>query len=216
MNIVLSKAEIFSRSEGRRAFSLVELVAVIAMMALLTTLVAPVFNNLGRSNLLSAEGNRVVNLINCAGQNSIAKNAMTALVAADPQSGNACRIFALFECPPESTGWKQITPWETLKDGIVLDPSSLSTLTDSATQPQPPLPTMRFRGGIIGAYKYLVFLPNRSLLQNTSAQLKLAEGIFPPGAIQPTYTRPGADGTPANFYSVTVLGPTGRPKIDHP
>lgn len=216
MNIVLSIAEKPSLRRSRRGFSLIELLTVIAMMAVLTTLVAPAFNNLGKSSLLSAEGNRVFNLVNYAGQNSISKNAMTALVVIDPQSGSAYRAFALFECLPESTDWKQISPWETLKDGIVLDPSTFSTFTDSSTQPQPALPLMRYRNGTVGTYKYVVFLPNRSLLQNTSAQLKLAEGIVPSGASTPTYTRPGTDGTPANYYAVTVLGPTGRPKIDRP
>lgn len=216
MNIVFSAVEKLGFRKSRRAFSLIELLTVIAMMALLTTLVAPAFNNLGKSSLLSAEGNRVVNLVNYAGQNSISRNAMTAMVVIDPQSGSAYRAFALFECLPESTDWKQISAWETLKDGIVLDPSTFSTFTDSGTQPQPALPQMRYRNGAVGAYKYVIFLPNRSLLQNTSAQLKLAEGSVPSGANIPTYSRPGSDGTPANYYAVTVLGPTGRPKIDRP
>jgi prepilin-type N-terminal cleavage/methylation domain-containing protein len=204
------------RRRARRAFSLIELLTVIAMMALLTTLVAPAFNNLGKSSLLSAEGNRIVNLVNYAGQNSTSRNAMTALVMADPQAGSAYRVFALFECLPEATEWKQVTSWETLKEGIVLDPNTLATLTDSSSQPQPALPSMRYRGGAVGSYKYVIFLPNRSLLQNTSAQLSLAEGTFPSGASSPKFTRPATDGTPANYYRVTVLGATGRPKIDRP
>lgn len=216
MNIVISKARMAFLRQRREGFSLIELLTVIAMMALLTTLAAPAFNNLGKSSLLSSEGNRVVNLVNYAGQNSTAKNAMTALVMIDPQSGSAYRAFALFECLPEATEWKQVSSWEVLKDGIVLDPSCFTTFADSGTQPQPAFSPIRFQNSVVGAYKYVIFLPNRSLLQNTSAQLKLAEGNIPAGTSAPAYTRPAADGSPANFYAITVLGPTGRPKIDRP
>lgn len=189
------------------------------MMALLTTLIAPAFNNLGKASLLSAEGNKIVNLVNYAGQNSMSKNAMTALVVAAPDAatGNAYRAMALFELVPETSAWKQVSSWDTLKDGVVLDPSLFSTFTDSSSQPQPPFPSpITYRGANLTNYKYLIFLPNRSLMQSTSAQLKLAEGFFLPGASVPKYSRPASDGTPANYYSVTVLGPTGRPKIDRP
>lgn len=216
MNSTFPSQEL-SRALGKRSgFSLLELLTVIAMMAVLTTLIAPAFNSLGKSNLLDAEGNRFVNLVNYAGQNSISKNAMTALIVIAPETPGAYKASALFEYTPEALDWKQLSPWETVKDGVVLDPATFSTFSDSGTQPQPAFPVLRYRGAAVNSYKYLIFLPNRSLLQNTSAQLKLAEGNFPPGASLPTYTHRASDGTPANYYGVTVLGPTGRPKIDRP
>jgi len=199
---------------AQRAFSLIELLTVIAFMALLTSLLTPAFNNFGRAGLLNADGNKVVNLVNLAGQNSMSKNVMTALVVVSPDQNNAYRSFALLEYSADSNEWKQITGWENLKDGIVVDPSSFSFTDYPAVKPQPDLPPVRYGGKTITSYKYLVFLPNRSLLQNTSAQLKLAEGNFAGNASTPTYTRRGANGTPANFYNVTVLGTTGRPIID--
>ncbi len=199
-----------------KAFTLIELLTVIAVMAVLTSLLAPAFNSIGRSSQLSAEGNKVVNLVNLAGQNSMAKNAMTALVAipTDQSASSAYRAFALFEYVPEASDWKQISGWETLKEGVVVDPASFTFTSYPASKPQPDLPAIKYGGRTISSYKYVVFLPNRSLLQNSSAQLKLAEGLFAGGASTPTYTRKGSDGSPANYYNVTVLGTTGRPKID--
>jgi prepilin-type N-terminal cleavage/methylation domain-containing protein len=201
-----------------RAFTLIELLTVIAIMALLASMVAPAFNNFGKSSQLSADGNKVVNLVNLAGQNSISKNAMTALVAIAPGSGagTAYKAFTLLEFMPESSDWKQITGWETLKDGVVIDPASFTFTEYPGVKPQPDLPAIRYGGKTISSYKYLIFLPNRSLLQNTSAQLKLVEGVFAANASAPTYTRKASDGTPENYYNVTVLGTTGIPKIDRP
>lgn len=199
---------------AQRAFSLIELLTVIALMALLTSLLAPAFNNFGRAGQLNADGNKVVNLVNLAGQNSMSKNVMTALVVVSPDQSNAYRSFTLLEYAPEANEWKQISGWENLKDGVVVDPTSFSFTEYPAVKPEPDLPTIRYGGKAITSYKYLVFLPNRSLLQNTSAQLKLAEGTFAANASTPTYTRRSTDGTPANFYNVTVLGTTGRPMID--
>lgn len=203
-------------SPNNRAFSILELLTVIAMIALLTTLVAPSFSNLGRANLLTTSGNKVVNLINYAGQNSLSKNAMTALIAVAPDSGKGYQVFTLMEYAPGAGEWRQLTGWETLRDGIVVDQCTFSSYstTDPATKPEPDLPAIKYQGKTITDYKYVIFLPNRSLLQNTSAQIRFAEGSFAPGADAPTYSRKGADGNPANYYAVTVLGATGRPKID--
>ena len=205
-----------SPCQGKSAFSLVELLVVIAIGSLMMVLLIPAFHNFGRSQLLNAEGNKLVNLINLAGQNSAAKNAMTALVAIP---GNSTRpgSFGLFEYVPEGSGWKQISKWEILKDGIVaeyLNPTY--AFTDyPAVKPTPDFPGITFRGAAVPAFKYLVFLPSRSLFQNNSAQLRLAEGFFAAGANASTYTRPGSGG-PANYSTVTVLSTSGHPKIDRP
>ncbi|MBC8002241.1 MAG: FAD-dependent oxidoreductase, partial [Opitutaceae bacterium] len=211
-----STPELCGDLKAGKAFTLVELLVVVAIMGMLATLITPAFNHFGKASLLDTEGNRVANLIYLAGQNSVSKNAMTALIAASPDASGAYRALTLFEYVPEASDWKQFWKWETLKDGIVFDPTCFATFTDSSTQPQPVFPAIRYGGTLVGAYKYLIVLPNRSLLQDTSAQIKLAEGFFSSGVGVPIYTRRAQDGTPANYYNVTVLSATGRPKIDRP
>ena len=199
------------------AFSLIELLVVVAIVVLLMVMLVPAFNNLGKAQLLSAEGNKIVNLVNLAGQNSAAKNAMTALIAIP---GNSTRPggFGLFEYLPEGAGWKQISQWESLKNGIIFDyPNTNYKFSEyPASSPYPDFPTITYRGEDVSSFQYLVFLPSRSLLQATSAQLRLVEGFFAAGATNPTFTRPGDYNGAANFYAVTVLGTSGRPKIDQP
>ena len=92
-------------SQGKFAFSIIELLVVIAIGSLMMVLLVPAFNNLGKAQLLNAEGNKLVSLINLAGQNSAAKNAMTALIAIPGSSTNVAG-FGLFEYVPEGSGWK--------------------------------------------------------------------------------------------------------------
>ena len=205
-----------SRSHGKSAFSILELLVVIAIGSVMMVLLIPAFNSLGKAQLLNAEGNKFVNLINLAGQNSAAKNAMTALIAVPGSSTNVAG-FGLFEYVPEGSGWKQVSKWETLKDGIVAyypNPTNKFTDYPAAIPPIQDFPGITYRGKAITAFQYLIFLPSRSLLQSTNAQLQLAEGFAASGPI--TFTRPAAGGGPANYYKVTVVAASGHPKIDRP
>lgn len=194
------------------AFSIVEILTVMVIVAALSSLVAPAMHNLGRSTLLGEEGNRLVNLVNQAAQNSSSRNTVTALIA----TSAGPNAFGLFEYSSDLNTWTQVGRWEVLKQGIVSDPASGATFISSGVQPQHPFPPLYFRGQLLNTYQYIIFLPNRSLQQNSSAQVTLVEGHYPPGSATPVYSHPGPDGTPANYYLVTVMGTTGRPKIDRP
>jgi hypothetical protein len=139
-----------------------------------------------------------------------------ALIAINGSSTNAV-AFGLYEYVPEGTGWKQISKWETLQNGIVAYfPNSNFNFSEypSVIPPIQDFPAINYRGATATAFQYLIFLPSRSLLQSTSAQVRLAEGFAPAGAIN--FTRPAAAGGPGNFYNVTVLATSGFAKIDRP
>lgn len=198
------------------AFSLIELLVVIAIIGLMMVLIVPAFNNFGKAQLLNAEGNKIASLINLAGQNSAAKNAMTALVAI-PGDSSRPGSFGLFEYLPESVAWKQISKWESLKTGIAAEFTNATYgFTEyPGVKPNPDFSAISFRGANIPEFKYLVFLPSRSLFQNNSAEFQLVEGFHASGT-NITYTRKGSASSPANYYRLTVLGTTGRAKIDRP
>ena len=63
-----------------RAFSLSELIVVMAVVVILTTLVIPAVSNFGRATNLVTGGNMVMNLAAYARQIAITKGTITALV----------------------------------------------------------------------------------------------------------------------------------------
>ena len=208
-----------------RAFTLVELLVVVLIIGLLLSFLVPAFGNLGKAGALTSAGSQVANLVNLARQNSMSKNAMTALIVnTDSTLDNANRLFTLLELVPPSSGaqpqttdWKPLSGWETIRAGVVADsnPANFS-FPDSATQPVPKFPSpIQYGAKAIGSYKYVIFLPNGTLLSGTSTRIRLTEGFLAPGASTVTYTRPKAGGS-ANYYDITILAATGRTKIDRP
>ena len=233
-----------SRSCGKlplresRGFTLLELLLVVAIMVILIGLTVPAVSNFRSANLLSASGEKVVNLLNLARQNSMSRNTMTAFVMiTDPTLANPYRSFALLELVPLSSGtppatrtWKQISNWETLPDGVIVDPAWPSnvaqSLADSSTQASHLPASMAitpfaYGGENVDSYRYVIFMPTGGLFLNGSSsfvQIQLVEGFLPQGSGTPTYTKPatGPGGSWANYYRISTLAATGRVKIDRP
>ena len=120
-------------------FSLVEMLLVLMIMGILLGLVVPAVNGIGRSSSLSTGGNTVVDLVNYAREEAMTKNTMTALVVLGRQgSDNDYRALTILEFD-RVAGWSQITPWEILPVGIVIDsndPANCSFL-DHSPEPFP-------------------------------------------------------------------------------
>jgi prepilin-type N-terminal cleavage/methylation domain-containing protein len=228
-----SCAKLFARKSP--GFSLVELLVVMAIVVALGALIAPAITNFGKANLLRTSGDRVSGLLKAARQNAMARNAMTALVViTDPAVDLRYRGFALLELKGSSSvastsDWKQISKWDILPEGVVVDPSwpsdQVLAFAQSSAQIQLlpatlALPTqLNYGPQKISSYKFLVFLPSGCLLIDNSAnlaQIQLAEGFFRQGSDTPVYTRPSSGGGPANYYRISILGATSRLKIERP
>jgi prepilin-type N-terminal cleavage/methylation domain-containing protein len=218
----------YSRNCGICGFTLIEILTVLAITAVMTSLIVPALTSLSKSNALNVSADVVVNMANLGRETAMSKNAMTALVVlTDPSINNADRVFGLMELDPRSDGsqpqssdWKQVSKWESINSGVISDPSSLSfnkstDVAGTAGVPTPTFPPLVYHGKTIGSYSYVIFLPGGNLLSGTSPQIQLVEGNVASGSV--TYTRPVAGGgAPANYYILTVLTSTGRVKVDRP
>ena len=207
-----------------RAFSLVELLVVMAVVALLLGIAGMAFNNFGRSTSLAAAGNRVAAILEQARQHAMSQGAMTTVaISTDSANSKRNQAFVVLAARPRSDGealtaadWKQVSKWEILPEGITVD--SGSSFTDSGTKLVPSLPSQlpERAGEGSNSFRYVIFQPSGAVLGGGAASLRLVEGDWPSGAGSPTYTRPGSDGAPGNYYKLTLIAATGRLKVDRP
>ena len=206
----------------RNAFTFIELFVVIAIMVSMMTLLIFSFASIGKSGALNGGGALVAGLANAARQNSLSKNAMTALViVTDPSIDSQNRMFTILELVPSSSGhspssadWTQISKWETLAPGIVV--SNWTTQTATSSTIAPAFPNLSYGGKSIGQFKALVFMPDGSTYSDSPTTVELVEGYFPPGATTPLIFSHSKNGTAADYYKLTILNATGRIKIDRP
>jgi len=193
-----------ARHRAVRAFTLVELLAVVAIMALLLSLGSASFFHIGRSHQLTAAGNGISHLAHLAHQEAITQNTPSALVFLKPVSEAVPGAFAVLLLQDDR--WKQISKWEILPEGIVLDEGASSFLQNAAL---PPIVAggaaiARFREQAVtaDACAARVFLPGAGSLWNPDqpATLRLVE-------------RAGGAAS-QNYYDITLLGPTGLARIE--
>jgi prepilin-type N-terminal cleavage/methylation domain-containing protein len=209
------------------AFTLIEMLAVVAILGAVLALAIPAFQHLGQANALSSAGNRTANFIGAARQNSTSRNVLTSLIILTGTGTEAdYRTIGLFERGVAGT-WSQIGSWESLPTGITFDAGDRINCSYLENSPiQPALtdpnggPAIRFFGRDIepSQMAYRVFLPTGSLSNpDQPAQLRLVEGIIEGAGENRSvrYTRRKNRGT-ANYYDVAIIGATGSPKIIRP
>ena len=170
------------------AFSLTELLVVIAVLGMITGALAPAVSSVGRAARLTGDGNRVVAMAELARQQALVGNAVTALVM-DKRTGTDGESqweFSIWRRDKDSGAgeWHQISRREVLKSGIVIDESEI-VQTDAVASAV---------GNLPGDYKW-VFLPTGNLLGTRSGLLKLSQ-------------RGSQDA-----YTLSLLHATGRAKV---
>jgi hypothetical protein len=198
-------------------------------MAILSALAGLTVGSLSpvKANALTAGGNQIADLLASARQNSISRQAFTAVViksAGDARYSAHC----LFELTRNDDGnfadWKMLAPWRSLPEGVRFDPDAVTApavnfLTMSPTPPPFPLPaSVQFHGHAVNLttdVAYQIFAPDGTLTRGEPVRLRLveaAENLTGPGII---YTgRKGISGKPANYYDIVMLRDTGQAKVE--
>lgn len=136
---------------SHRAFSVIELLVVVAVLGVLAIMTVPAFNSLVGDARLAQGGDRMVSFLNLARQTALARNLPVEVrfyrYAASGEESSSYRAFQAFLIDEEGKA-SPITRMETLPEGVVFSSSSqLSSLlgtdrtkTWSAIDPQPVLP----------------------------------------------------------------------------
>jgi prepilin-type N-terminal cleavage/methylation domain-containing protein len=206
-------------------YSLIELLAVIAILSALAGLTVGSLSPV-KATALTAGGNQITDLLANARQNSISRNAFTAVViksAGDARYSAYCLLELTRNDDGDFAAWRTLAPWRTLPAGVRFDPNAVTNpaVNFLTASPSPPfaLPTsVQFRGQPINLTTdaaYQIFAPDGTLRRDVAVRLRLveaAENLSGPGI---TYTgRKGTSGQPANYYDIVMLRDTGQAKVE--
>ena len=205
------------------AFTLIEVLIVVTIIAIIVAISSISLNQTMQAMRLTNAGNKVTQLVEVARQRAMSANSQTALILVKYVPGgdieNASgRAFTVME-RRSGEEWKAIREWETLPDGIVVDIGAATEVNTFVNNSPSGLPgggdMPAFRGQTNYEYAMRIFMPVGGLSNpNESARLQLVEGQVMGGGVQ--YANKAPDGLPANYYRISLLGTTGKTKVDRP
>lgn len=200
-----------------RGFSLLELLTVIAMVAVLASLSISGLTNAGSAAKLRHGADLLATHGMWARQHAATRAVCTALVVRS-SGGNdetAYRGVAIYELTSRPDGgattsadWKRVSRWEQLPDGVLMDPDDFpgALLTSPQQNFNPALPDLSDSDG--GDYRVVYFGPNGSLLSSDSPVLRVIEGTVNDGNVVRTGTRDA--NLPVNYIDLVFIAATGQ------
>jgi prepilin-type N-terminal cleavage/methylation domain-containing protein len=225
---------------GRSAFSLIELLVVMAVVSLLLAIAAPSFVSLNPARKTGIH--ELAGFLENARAEAIARRAPRIVAFADdgfPGESGALRAYALFEEASakneadengSTTRFRRLSPWRTLPEGLVFargDDFEVSggeafrTLHDLVAERRFAVPSTSGSDGDAQPLPSLVFGPDGGIrspgfTDADALHLGIVEGFRDPSTGKVTYTatRPSASGREfPNSECLEVGYYTGRPRI---
>jgi prepilin-type N-terminal cleavage/methylation domain-containing protein len=208
----------------RSAFTLVELLMVIAIIGLVAAFATSGVTGYSSAASISTAGSRVAGFLEAARENAILKRQPTAVAMLSANGEAAGRVFMSLQYVPASGStpakWKPVSNWENLPNGVVakLDDADYDANLPRAFSPgttpavSPALPSLTYKAKSYApktGYGYLVFLPGGGLYQSPGCSLKLVAGVSESTGI--TYI-----GSGVNNLKIIINDATGRVKVVRP
>lgn len=223
---------------GSRAFTLIELLAVVAVVALVTGLTVPAVQSLNGGSHLQAGANQFVDLLGLARSEAIARHTVVRFAVARDWGGRTdrnLRKYSLWAWDAELQRFLQIYDWQEFPAGIALDPGNGDYLrtaaygkSDKATVRGDLVLSPDFAdhaefadgpGGDPVTMRYVEFLPSGTM-RFPGGERRQAIFIATLGTPNRTGTEltyaSQADGVPRNWAQINVDQLTGRARMYQP
>lgn len=215
------------RSPSVCGFTLLELLAVMAVIALLVGLTVPAMSGLGKAGNLSSGARMVSNMLASARTEAITRRAVTRMAIATDWPGDAAaanyrKMSIWLHEPAAVEPWKQIAPWVQLPESVAFEPASPGYVTSgdpagyllAGTQNSF---TATIRGRMV-TMKFVEFVPSGAarLPQATGSDVWLA---LAPGHIvdqSMAYAMATSSGSPVNWAKISANTLTGRLRVSQP
>lgn len=189
------------RPRVSRAFTLIELLTVVAVMSLLMGLTAPALIGSFRSSSITFAGNQLADLTSLARQSASSKNVLTALVFAQNIPNMEGRAVGMMEYGPDRQ-WRTVGAWTILPESVYAFVPSGQTLPAVTGTPD-----IKYRGTTVATDHTLVFYPDGRMRQ----------------AATPTVTvrvvaksDASAAGAAVNFYDIVLNRDNSGYQINRP
>jgi len=169
------------QSTARRGFSLIELLIVISIVALLSTLTWLNAASLLGAGWLRSGSDALYNTLSLARQTAVTNDMPCAFVIRTTGS-NAWKEIALFTINVNTSNWIQTAPWKTLPQNIFVDENYVPTWQNTkglafiAGSVAAPSPAITQAGSSLQHdkdYLALVFLPDGSMMSSENIALRL-------------------------------------------